>query len=261
MVAGANGGEGAVTNWILVPIRAGLTVTRRAFRSMLAQDIEGGVTILAIDNSSAGDGISPWLSSQAALDPRIVHVVPPKHGVAESWNYGLRWLFRKQRAPYVLVLNNDIVLSPSTYRLLVADGGPFVTAVSVREEERLMPPDYAPDPAKKRQHPDFSCFLVSRSAWVAVGEFDEGFGTAYGEDGDWHVRMTAKGIKAECLELPFVHLGANTLREVGPREAWRIRRQADANRQRFKEKYGFEIGSEEYERRTTVVAAVTSALR
>jgi len=88
---------------------------------------------------------------------------------------GLRWAFSKG-AEHVLVVNNDVLLRPDTYRLLVADGSLFVTAVASDDPDCVKPVqqpsgrwDYAePDPAGKRPHPTMSCFLIRRECWVKV---------------------------------------------------------------------------------------------
>ena len=182
---------------------------------------------------------------------------------------------------YVLVCNNDVVLRPDTYRWLVADGGGFVTAVGTRDKERIKPSyilsmdikdmdikdfentmagdiafakedlrlEYlAPDPSAKRPHPDFSCFLIRRSTWETVGEFNEQYFPAFCEDADYHLRMHRAGIRAEALELPFYHAGSATVNNADANEQRYIRRQADKNRELFRATYGFGVGSGEYYR-------------
>ena len=162
---------------------------------------------------------------------------------------------------YVLVCNNDVVLRPDTYRWLVDDGGGFVTAVGTKDEEKIKPLPYEhrdangkligggyarPDPSAKRPHPDMSCFLIRRSTWELVGDFNEAFYPAFVEDADYHVRMHRAGIKAESLELPFYHAGSATVNNADPNEQKYIRRQADKNRELFKTTYGFGVGSDAY---------------
>lgn len=247
-------------NPILVPVRNGLHLTRNAVADFLAQDI-GDVQVLVINNASE-DGTTEWLRTQ---NVSTMHMTPPR-SVAESWNRGLKWCW-EQGAEYCLVVNNDTRLRPDCFRLLVEDGGCFVTAVGSNDPKcvEFRPPLPAkgftlaphqdpypmPDPEKKRPHPDFSCFLIRKCVWDKIGPFSEEFAGGYCEDGDYHLRMHEAGVDAYCLDLPFWHLGAGTIRcfdkeESGQRDACAIRHQADANRKLFKEKHGVDVGSTEY---------------
>lgn len=240
-------------NPIIVPVRNGLHLTRNAVKDFLAQDI-GDVQVLVIDNAST-DGTSQWLQTQDVL---TMYNNPPK-SVAASWNAGLRWVF-EQGAEYALVSNNDVLLRPDTFRHLVEDGGGFVTAVGSDDPEKIKPVsatqigeapatwDYAvPDPSKKRRHPDFSCFLIRKEVFEKVGPFDEEYEIAYCEDASYHLRMHQAGIEAVCLDLPFYHLGAQTIKlEYGTGLDTQIKEQADRNRAYFKQKHGVEVGSKEY---------------
>ncbi len=241
-------------NWIVVLTRNNLALTQNAIESFRRQDISGGVNILVVDNEST-DNTCAWLNSQPDLTCIFNR---PQAGVAAGWNQALKWLFEpkwntlsrpprpmRPMAEYVLVCNNDVVLRPDTYRWLVRDGGGFVTAVGARDPERikdLTPPDLS----LKRPHPDFSCFLIRRETWEKVGKFDECFRGAYCEDSSYHLRMHRAGIRAEALELPFLHLGAQTVATAEPKERKRIQLQADENRRLFERMYGFRVGSEKY---------------
>jgi len=228
-------------NPILCPVRNNLALNRAAIRTFLAQDI-GDVDVLIVDNDSQ-DGTQQWLWSQ----PVQTVTFRPGKSVAASWNFGLRHFFGKG-AEYVLVVNNDTELMPATYRHLVEDGGLWVTAVGTRDRSKIAPPYHDPDPSRKRPHPDMSCYLIRRECWERVGEFDEKMAGAYCEDSDYDVRMYRAGIRAYCLDLPFLHYGAQTLVNADQVEAAAIRYNADKNRALFKERYGVEVGSEGYYR-------------
>jgi O-antigen biosynthesis protein len=234
-------------NPLICPVRNGLHLTRKAIKTFKAQDIEGGVDIIVIYNQST-DGTSEYLQTQH--DIATMHFNPPL-SVAASWNRALQWVFHAG-AEYALVVNNDVEFRPDTYRHLVADGGGFVTAVGTRDPEKIKPPEagnpyyLAPDPSKKRPHPDFSCYLIRRETYERVGEFDENFLIGYCEDSCYHVRMHRAGIHAEALELPFLHHGAQTIRYADPGEVRKIQIQADKNREYFRKKYGFSVASKEY---------------
>ena len=57
-----------------------------------------------------------------------------------------------------------------------------------------------------------------------------------------HVWMHQHGISAVCIDLPFYHYAAGTLKAASPGEAERIKRGAGANRERFRAKYGCSAG-------------------
>ena len=228
-------------NFIITPVRNNLHLTRKAVKTFRAQDIP--VEILIIDNAST-DGTAQWLSAQRDLG--VMHHDPPL-SVAASWNRGLEFAFR-QGADHALIVNNDTELRPDTYRLLLEDGGGFVTAVGTNDPEKIKPPYALPDPAAKRDHPDFSCFLIRKETYYKVGPFDENFKIAFAEDGDYDVRLFKAGIRAYCIDLPFLHHGSMTIKNSDPAEIRRIQIQADKNRQYFAKKHGFAMASPEYYR-------------
>lgn len=261
-------------NFIVCPLRNNLHLTRKAFASFRSQDVPGGVEILAVNNAST-DGTTEWLTTQR--DVLSMYFDPPC-GVAESWNRALQYVFR-QGAQHALVVNNDVELRPDTYRWLLADGGGFVTAVGVRDAEKIKPlgqlvnavytgdgmiakgaivdrsmikdgktePYYhEPDPSAVRPHPDFSCFLIRRETYFQVGPFDENFLCAFGEDWDYHVRLHLAKINAHCIDLPFLHHGSMTIKNAEPKEVRRIQIQAEKNREYFRKKWGMRGASEEY---------------
>lgn len=222
-------------NWILVPIRNGLHLTKAAHRTFVAQDIPTAVCY--IDNGST-DGSAQWLGS---LPNVAVFFNAPPRGVAASWNQGLSWLFANGHKQ-VLVANNDVELRPDTYSTLLQEDAPFVTAVGVGDREMLLPEHKR----GVRPHPDFSAYLIRRDCWDKVGPFDENFKGAYAEDADYHLRMHRAGIKAYCIGLPFYHVACGTIKSATKEEGEAISQLAEANRAYFREKYGFDVGSEEY---------------
>src|SRR6185369_2874361 len=225
-----------MTNWIVVISRNNLHLTKKAVASFLAQDIP--VQVLVINNAST-DGTAQWLHSQPVYN---IHYQSQK-SVAECWNRALRLCF-KDGTDHVLVANNDVELKPWTYRMLIEDGGGFVTAVGVNERKQF---DEKPEPEKKRDHPDFSCALIRKWVFDQV-QFDEGCLIAFTEDSILHVEMHRKGIHAYCIGVPFLHVGSATVKLADPEESQRIREQADRNRERFYAIYGARIGTPEYEK-------------
>lgn len=229
---------------ILFIARNCLPLTKAAVRSALAQDVP--CDILVIDNNSS-DGTGPWLRSKSEL---AVSVYTDQKSLSTCWNNGIRtfWSIGAER---VLVCNVDIELRPDTYRLLASHGGPFVTCVSVNSRDQMgNVGDRSVEVLRgsERPHPDFSAFMISKVATDRVGWFDESYYPAYYEDNDMHVRMHRAGIKAVCVDLPFLHHAAQTIKTASPGEVERIKRGAELNKQRFKMTYGCVPGTPEYEK-------------
>ncbi len=227
----ADGAQSADRGFIILVARNNLHLTKKAVASALAQDTP--CDVLLIDNASS-DGTAQWAATKHLCRISLATQI----SLAECWNIGLQcaWLAGRGHA---LVLNNDVEIRVDAYRLLLAHGGPFVTCVSVDTRERMGTEndrgaaDFVP-----REHPDFSSFLIRKEVTERVGWFDEDCFPAYTEDSRYHVSMWRHGIRAVCIDVPFLHHGASTLKYCDPAEASKIRRGADRNREKFKQMYG-----------------------
>ncbi len=221
-------------NPALMLCRNALELTKKAVESVLAQDIPVQLHVVANDCT---DGTDQWLAEQ----PVTVHTFRPALGVSASWNYGLTMILRNSE--YCLSVNNDVQLRSDNMRELLDDGGEFVTGVSIDTLDGLQ------DQWRKspRPHPDFSNFLIRRSAWEKVGGFDEQFSPAYYEDNDYHIRMHQAGIEAYTIGIPFYHYASGTLKHCSESEARKIHQAADLNRERFFAKWKCYPGTPEYD--------------
>src|SRR3990167_8090325 len=155
-------------NFIIKPVRNYLHFTKDALRNALAQDISN-IQDIIINNGST-DGTAQWLWTL----PRSVQTITMNGpSVAAAWNKALQYVF-DNNGKHALVINNDVRLRPDTYRLLLEDGGDFVTAVGVQGTSTWKPgvsswppqnglpvgdggasqfPGGKPDIAKTRPHP------------------------------------------------------------------------------------------------------------
>jgi len=212
-------------------------MTKACVQSILAQDI-GDVWLYTIDNAS-GDGTGQWLRSFPLRTTVISHLQPVS--LHRVWNEALTLAFDSLRLDYALIVNNDVTLRTDTYRLLVQDGGPFVTGVPVNDFAQV---EHA-NPSSKSPHPSFSCFLIRREVWKRVGRFDESM-WAWAGDLDYHLRMHALGIDAIAIDVPFLHEGSATIRHAPREEHERLCKLADADRATFERKWGCKVGSDEY---------------
>jgi GT2 family glycosyltransferase len=223
-------------NAILTLCHNNLHLTQQAIWHAMRQDVP--VEVFAIDNGST-DGTVEWLRSCKWL----LYNCPENRGVSAGWNQGLKMLFDWADADSVLVIGNDTRLAPWTMRLLLSYNLSFVTGVAVDEIsqiEQTMPPQLPLEP-----HPDFSCFLIRRDIWEAVGPFDERM-KHYASDCDFHIRAHRKGINLYKACVPFYHERSSTLRLASPEERMEIQEQANKDRAVFQSMYNCLPGQKEY---------------
>jgi len=223
----------------VVVARNNLHLTKKAVNS-LQSCVDN---VLVVDNHSS-DGTAEWLRAKRtlAMYPQVVK------SLAWCWNTALKHIW-KAGYTEALVCNNDIEVRLDTYSMLVSTPYEFVSCVSVDSKSQV---GVAGDKSTEylirsaRPHPDFSCFLIRKTVTDAIGFFNESYYPAYCEDCDYHVRMHRAGIKAMCVDLPFLHHGAQTVKQASIGEQIRIRRGAEENRERFRVKYGCLPGTPEY---------------
>ena len=224
-------------NIIICPVRSGLEMTREAIDSFYQQDC-GDVYVSIIDNSGT------CLAGNLGLTKSYGIAIPSEPvGVAQSWNIMIRATFEDTRIEHVLVCNNDIILRPDAYRLLLEDGGGFVTCVGDANRDAIWG---EPRPHDKRPHPDFACFLIRKWVWDKVGPFDENFKGAYCEDNDYHLRMHQAGVDAHCIGVPFYHRVSGTIKHLSDVDALAVHEQANRNRAYFQQKWNCLPGDERY---------------
>src|ERR1041385_6346689 len=234
--------ESQTRGWVTIVTLNNLHLTKRAIASVLAQDTP--VDLLVIDNKS-NDGTIGWLRTQRGI---TVIYLPERQSLASCWNLALQCAWQAGRHE-ALCVNNDVIIRPDTYRMLLSHGGPFVTCVSVDKEEQLGSPGdrKIEDLRPGRPHPDFSCWLMRKEVTNAIGYFPEDYYPAFYEDNFYHVTMHRAGIRACCIDLPILHLGSSTVKNASSRERARIQRGAAANKERFFKQFGCVPGTPEYE--------------
>lgn len=235
---------------ITIILRNNLALSKLAIKSALAQ--QPACDVLCLNNAST-DGTAAYISAKNVA----VVSLQKQLSLAACWNMALRAAWR-MKYEAVLMLNNDLEIRiPDTVRLLSSHGGEFVTCVSVDKVEQLTQADVGWRKEDlwmermrngEREHPDFSAFLIRKSVTDRGLWFNENYYPAYCEDSDFHVRCHRAGVRCVCIDLPFLHHGASTLKQANHREAVIIRRGADRNRERFRLQYGCLPGTPEYEK-------------
>lgn len=215
-----------------------LELTKRCITSIRAQDVPAMPFV--IDNGST-DGTQEWLQENVGVwDAAATNV-----GVSPGWNEGLNRLFRgyfTSPAEQVLVVNNDTALPSWFLRRLLEFHLPFVTGISVGSIEEIA---FEPAATTPTEGPDFSAFLIQKSAWEKIGPFDDRM-VFYAQDLDYHLRAHRLGVKLLNGHIPFYHKRSSTMNSAPPREQKLIRLRADADRTAFQEKWGMATWSEEY---------------
>jgi len=93
-------------------------------------------------------------------------------GVGASWNLMLKKIFENNN--YALILNDDIYLGKKIHEII---------ALIQSKPDKFI-----------RATPDWCAFIIPKSVYEAVGDFDEIFYPAYYEDKSYEYRMKLKGI-------------------------------------------------------------------
>ena len=232
-----------MTNWFCMAIRNGFQMTLSAVSSVMAQDC-GHVKVVIIDNGTDGTGhkIQQWESDWKGKIWVVDNSQQPA-SVARSWNQGMSFAFanmeRDGQKPIgqlpVLVLNNDCILHPSTFRVLNMIQVPFVTTSSLVEKSQY--DEMEIDLNYRTNNPDYTCYMIRRWVFEKV-PFDENFRGAYVEDQDHHMRMHQAGIPAVKTRVPTLTIRGGTTK-VNPTMRAEIMEAADHNRRYFESKWKF----------------------
>ena len=122
-------------NWIATIACNGYEMTDHAVRSFCGQD-SGNAKICLLTNACDDNRMLAMQEDLTRID-RWYRIESIPYSVSHAWNVLIRETLRIG-ADHVLVCNNDIELHPATYRLLLADGGDFVTPMGMdRDWETL----------------------------------------------------------------------------------------------------------------------------
>ncbi|MGN6608332.1 MAG: glycosyltransferase family 2 protein [Jatrophihabitans sp.] len=234
---------------IVVAVHDNLAVTRLALESVLTST-SGAFELVVVDNGSA-EPTARYLAALAARN-RAVRLIrnDTNHGFAPAVNQGLG----VATAPVLVVLNNDVVVTPgwlTALRARLADPlvglvGPTTNRCGNAAE---VPADYDTYGelrafAARRSGEPFDievatlfCAAMRRSVRDEVGALDERFELGLFEDDDYSRRVRAAGYRVVCDPAVFVHhFGEATLGLLAA--DGRYGALFDANRARFEAKWG-----------------------
>jgi hypothetical protein len=151
-------------------------------------------------------------------------------GATRAWNIGLRLLFNVYHNDHALVVRNDAILAPWTYRKLLSYKIPFITGVAVDDAGVI--PMSEPSQQVTKGHPNLSIFLIHRSAWETIGEFDDR-AVFCDVDCDYYRRGQGLGVPMAQGYVPFYQERGSAARVARAEERNDIRIDANLNRQKF----------------------------
>lgn len=112
------GGSFPVTASVVIPVFNRLRTVGDAVESALSQECAFPFNVIVVDNHST-DGTTDLLSSIAARDPRLIHVIPERNdlGIGGCWNMAVH---HEMCGEYAVQLDSDDVYSgPDTLRKIV----------------------------------------------------------------------------------------------------------------------------------------------
>lgn len=200
---------------IIIPAVNCLEYSKKTIESIKT---EHEYEIIFINNGST-DGTLEWLQTQKTI---ITYNNPIVNGLAEIWNMGIKRAIRDGCSLF-LILNNDIVLAPTTIDNLVKKfrKGKYIMVTGVNHHEGMEPPEKIMETSfpydeneLDREHPDFSCFLIDKNTIDKIGFFDENYRIAYFEDSDYHARIALAGEKAiSTTSAAYYHHASKTVQE------------------------------------------------
>lgn len=216
-----------------------------------------GVVIPVLSQYKLAVDLIAHLRSAYTLETFIIPQYRHQLPLSGAWNYGMNEAFRKD-CNYVLVMNDDVLLSPWAIDEMVEEIGPgqyqglaVVTATNARGH--LNPDDVLTlekpsleDMCAPPSGPDFACFMMTKMTYDAVGPFDENFTPAYFEDNDYHRRVNLLGMRAEGKRSAIMyHYGSQTQNAISNKPVVPPP-QFVKNRQYYVSKWGGEPGKETY---------------
>ena len=222
---------------IVIPLFNQVTYTRQCVESLRSHPLEHA-EILLIDNGST-DGTSEYLA--ACTDLRVIRN-EVNLGCAGAWNQGVR----ETRSEWVVILNNDVIVSAGWLAGMLAAAGQEqldVVSPAIREGEHNYDIEiYARDYVERMKNvvrrgaADGICFMVHRRVFETIGLFDENFRIGQFEDTDFFRRAERAGFRLGTTGRAFIHhFGSVTQKALGQ---WRVEKPYVAeNRAYYREKW------------------------
>ena len=191
-------------NWAGVPAYRCVELTLQTVHDLLAQDVPTQVVVM---DNSPDDVLHDALC--ATGDPRVNIIHNERNvGVGPAWNQICEFVFGLHGAEHVLITNNDVRLRPDTYRHLLIPNGGFITAVNAPQHFEVSELHVDPEPMMKGG-PDFSCFLIKKPFYEAIGGFPTCYFPGWFEDNETHWIAKCKGLDSQIFSVPVPYTPAD----------------------------------------------------
>ncbi len=194
---------------IIIPIWNRLSLTRRCLEAV-RKNTRTPYRLILIDNGSEEE-TRRFLDSLAADTtwPGVLIRNEENRGYIRAVNQGLKI----STAPYICLLNNDIVVTAGWLERMIEFAGAHPEAGLVNPQQnhdpgKPMPGDLegfaatqvsAPGQWMELDHCTGGCLLIKREVIEKIGFLDESYGQGYYEDNDYSRR--AQGAGYRCLRL------------------------------------------------------------
>lgn len=225
-----------------------LEMTKKAVKSVLDQDVEGGIELWFVNNGST-DGTDEWAREMVESHSGFRYV-DRRHKENDSpVEISNRLLMQVFNAGYghVLGVPNDVVLPPYLYREFLLWRRGIVTGSMTTEP--LDPAGCKPSQAHSENTP-MAVMLVRDWVYRAVTHsfgrfFDEDY-FHYCSDCQLALDLAACGIRGVQTDVPYWHFGSASWKTADSETRNRIFTQAEEDRATFLRKNGFSERSEEY---------------
>lgn len=239
---------------IVVVTYNNLPLTRACLESIERFSDYGALEVVVVDNAST-DGTPEFLQAWAGSGAgRVVQLNAVNRGFAAGSNYGLRLA----RGEYLVLLNNDTIVTPGWVRTLtrhlrrdptIGLIGPVTNDIG---NEARVPVNYHDvDEMQRvaRRHAlahlggtyplrtaAFFCVMMPRAVYERVGPLDEAFGLGLFEDDDYSRRVEQAGWRIVCADDVFIHHDSSAaFRLLGAEQREAL---FEANRRIYEEKWG-----------------------
>lgn len=205
---------------ILLPIYNGLHVVKACIASVLkhSQDIDYQLYLL---NDASDTTTTAYLEHIVAQYAHIsLHNNEHNLGFVQNCNRG----FAMSKAPYVLILNSDVITTPNWLANLlacmeadkrIATVNPLCNNADNIDLPMAMGANFYGMNALLQQQPDAGCvdvvtgvgfcLLIRRQALEQVGVFDSVYGRGYCEESDLCMRLTTNGWRTVVAENVYVY--------------------------------------------------------
>ena len=217
--------------------------------------------LLLVDNGST-DETSTVLQQYAQQGyPGLIELAIIRNSQNLGFAAGVNQALQRATGDYVVLLNNDTVLTPSWLEGLLGvalnvESAGMIGPVSneVPDLQRVLPgyrPDlHGLDTFAQNRRVEYACqvmeverlsgfcLLIPKPVLQSVGLLDERFGLGFFEDDDWGIRVRQAGYRLLiALDTYIHHWGSQTFRGLGISTEGLLQ----TNLEKFREKWGSEL--------------------